>query len=435
MTIKKILLFCTLSVCCATMWADEDKVSDTFTVEVYYRQGSYRLDPAYMDNQNRLDSLLRFFRVLSSDSIFRINHFSIVSTASPEGSFLFNKVLSEKRANNIRNYLVERLSAEQALMITDKKLGIDWDNLRDKVERSNMPHKDEVLLILKNTPEWVVKDGVVVDSRKKRLMDLFGGSCWRYMEKHFFPELRRSFVEVQCSVVNRFPEQRTLPETDTLENCPQIVPVPMGEPDSEDSVMVLTVQPQPITPFYMAVKTNLLYDIMMVPNAGVEFYFGKGFSVGANWMYAWWKNNVRHRYWRLYGGELAIRKYIGRPDGGSPLTGHHLGIYGQIFTYDFEVGGRGYMGGKPGGTLWEKMSYVAGVEYGYSLPILRRLNFDFVIGLGYWGGTYYEYLPGDNHYVWQQTKQRHWFGPTKAEVSLVWLLGRGNYNMKKGGKQ
>lgn len=93
------------------------------------------------------------------------------------------------------------------------------------------------------------------------------------------------------------------------------------------------------------------------------------------------------------------------------------------------------MGGKPGGTLWEKMNYSAGLEYGYSLPITQRLNLDFVIGVGYWGGTYYEYLPTDNHYVWQATKQRRWFGPTKAEMSLVWLLGNGNYNAKKGGKR
>lgn len=38
-------------------------------------------------------------------------------------------------------------------------------------------------------------------------------------------------------------------------------------------------------------------------------------------------------------------------------------------------------------------------------------------------------------YIWQSTKQRHWFGPTKAEVSLIWLIGRGNYNEKKGGKR
>ena len=116
-----------------------------------------------------------------------------------------------------------------------------------------------------------------------------------------------------------------------------------------------------------------------------------------------------------------------------PLTGHHLGIYGQIFTYDFETGGRGYMGGRPGGTLWGRMNYAAGVEYGYSLPVARRLNVDFTIGVSYWGGTYHEYKPVDDCYVWQSTRQRHWLGPTKAEVSLVWLIGCGNYNGEKGG--
>ena len=62
------------------------------------------------------------------------------------------------------------------------------------------------------------------------------------------------------------------------------------------------------------------------------------------------------------------------------------------------------------------------------------LNLDFVIGVGYWGGEYHKYDPVDGCYVWKETLQRHWFGPTKAEVSLVWLLGRGNHN-EKGGKQ
>ena len=44
-------------------------------------------------------------------------------------------------------------------------------------------------------------------------------------------------------------------------------------------------------------------------------------------------------------------------------------------------------------------------------------------------------LPLDGHYVWQTTKKRRWFGPTKAGISLVWLIGRGNYNEKKGGRQ
>lgn len=139
--------------------------------------------------------------------------------------------------------------------------------------------------------------------------------------------------------------------------------------------------------------------------------------------------------WRTYGGDMVIRKWLGKAAKEKPLTGHHLGLYGQIFTYDFETGGKGYMGGKPGGTLWDKMNYSAGVEYGYSLPVAYRLNIDFTIAVGYWGGTYYEYTPVDNCYVWQATKERHWFGPTKAEISLVWLIGRENFNKGKGGRR
>ena len=186
-------------------------------------------------------------------------------------------------------------------------------------------------------------------------------------------------------------------------------------------------------PFYMAVKTNMLYDVLAVPNIGIEFYLGKNWSVSGSWMYGWWDKNSKHRYWRIYGGDIAVRKWLGRKAAEKPLTGHHLGLYGQVFTYDVEWGGTGYMGGRPGKTLWNSPNYAMGVEYGYSLPIARRLNIDFTIGVGYWGGKYYTYSPLDGHDVWESTKKRHWFGPTKAEISLVWLLGRGNSNNRKGG--
>ncbi len=107
----------------------------------------------------------------------------------------------------------------------------------------------------------------------------------------------------------------------------------------------------------------------------------------------------------------------------------------QLLTYDFETGGRGYIGGKPGGSLWDKANWGAGVEYGYSLPVGRRLNLDFTVGAGYLGGEYWEYISLEDCYVWQATKRLRWFGPTKAEVSLVWLIGRGNYNNRKGGRR
>ena len=105
------------------------------------------------------------------------------------------------------------------------------------------------------------------------------------------------------------------------------------------------------------------------------------------------------------------------------MQGHHLGIYGLIATYDFELGGRGYLG--------DKWSWSAGIGYGYSLPIAKRINFDFGVNVGYLGGEYKEYLPIDDHYVWQVTKNRHYFGVTKAYISFVWLLGHGNYNERR----
>lgn len=202
---------------------------------------------------------------------------------------------------------------------------------------------------------------------------------------------------------------------------------------AEHTDTVASVAPERHKPFRMAVKTNLLYDALAVPNIGVEFYLGKNWSVGGNWMYGWWKKNSRHRYWRIYGGDIVLRKWFGSKAEEKPLAGHHVGVYGQLFTYDFEWGGKGYMGGEPGGTLWYKMNYAAGVEYGYSLSVARRLNLDFTIGAGYWGGKYYEYIPQDGHYVWQATKNRHWVGSTKAEISLVWLIGSGCGNNRKGG--
>jgi hypothetical protein len=211
---------------------------------------------------------------------------------------------------------------------------------------------------------------------------------------------------------------------------------PTEEPQAvEEEVREEILEAKTCGPFYMGIKNNLLYDALGVPNIGAEFYLGRNFSIVGNWQYAWWSKESKHRYWRVYGGDIALRKWFGKAADKKPLTGHHLGIYGQALTYDIEKGGNGYMGGEPGGNIFDRCNYGFGLEYGYSLPIARRLNMDFTLGVGYFGGKYYEYVPHDDCYVWQYTKKRNFIGPTKLEVSLVWLIGRDNYNRKKGGKK
>lgn len=185
----------------------------------------------------------------------------------------------------------------------------------------------------------------------------------------------------------------------------------------------------------MSVSTNMLLDAVAIPNIGAEFYLGRNWSLGAEWMYAWWRDDSRHRFWRIYGGDLTLRRWFGRAAGAKPLTGHHVGVYAGIFTFAFEWGKTGYLGGRPGHNLWDRSMLNLGLEYGYSLPVSRRLNIDFTIGAGYISGIVEKYTPSNGHYYWESTSRRTWIGPTKAEISLVWLIGNGNVNAGKGGRR
>lgn len=396
--------------------------------EIYIRYpiGSSTVDTTYGDNAARLREVVSFLENIKNDSTLELREVSFCGSASPDGAILTNKKLAAKRCESMEQYVRGKASIPDSLISRCEGF-IAWERLAQLVEESDMTDKAETVDMLRNIPEFTYDSrGVLVDSRKKHLMELQYGRTWNYMFRHFFSQVR------YASVIFVTVRQNLKSEKEPVEETPVMI-----LPADTIRVIEITDTIMPVTEkagtFYMAGKTNMLYDILAVPNIGVEFYIGTSWSVSGNWMYGWWNNNSKHRYWRIYGGDISIRKWLGKKADTKPLTGHHIGIYGQIFTYDFEWGGKGYMGGKPGGTLWDKMNYAAGVEYGYSLPIARRLNIDFTIGLGYWGGKYYKYIPLDGHYVWQATKNRNWFGPTKAEISLVWLLGNGFNNDKKGG--
>lgn len=166
-------------------------------------------------------------------------------------------------------------------------------------------------------------------------------------------------------------------------------------------------------------KTNMLSDLALMPAAGLEVGLGKGWSIGGNVTYGWWTDRSKF-YWRAFAADMGIRKYFGR---NMQLTGHHVGLYAGIMTYDFELGGRGVI------CDWrEEWGRYAGLEYGYALPVGKCLRIDFSLGVGYAGGVYKEYLPSADgvreglHYVWQSTDRLHYFGPTRLEISLVWNL-------------
>lgn len=395
------------------------------SAEIRFHVSRSNLDLSLDSNSRHLDRMLDFLSVHeSADSIFRIKRINVSGAASPEGPDNFNISLSHRRADAIFDYFRTRTELPDSATRFVYK-GRDWQGLYDMVVADTLlPYHTEILEILYPVGEGGDISAQQGDVMLRRLKSLHGGAPYSYMLREMFPSLRRSTLTVSYDKINN---PLLIPSLRSGLTGPDIVPV------LDDIVVTGNIYGDVVRcrPFYMALKTNMLFDALALPNISAEFYLGKNLSISGNWMYGWWDNDRRHDYWRAYGGDITLRYWFGKASRLKPLTGHHIGIYGGVVTYDFELGGKGYMGGRPGHSLWDRCMHVAGVEYGYSLPVARRLNIDFTIGIGYMGGLEEKYEPAGDKYEWISTNRRTWIGPTKAEISLVWLIGCSNYNIGK----
>jgi hypothetical protein len=403
------------------MSASGKYVQERDTVKFHFECASSLFNSGHTsDYEERLDSLVSYIEAIAPEHNDTI-HVTIIGSASPEGRARENLELATRRADELRAQLEARIT-DRIVSYSMIYVGDNWDGLKSLVANSDITDKETILSFF-DMPLETRKGGQVVDSRKRQMMLYKNGEMWNELNRRFFHYLRST--DVLLDYVVHHPddapdESALLPYVAPASDDVDVVVVDTSQPTVvEESVTsiepmqtVSAAEPESGHKFLFALKTNMLYDLLAVPNIGVELPLPSKFSVGANWMYAWWKSDNLHRYWRTYGGDIYARKWFG---GKSILTGHHLGVYGQIVTYDFEWGHRGYLG--------DRWSYAAGLEYGYAINIAKRLNIDFSIGLGYLWGEYKEYIPDAGHYVWQATKQRKWIGPTNAEISLVWFIG------------
>ena len=408
-------------------------IQDSLRTTIYFRPGYSLLELSYRDNAANMKALTQGIQTIKGNPCVQLQHIRILSAASPEGNSALNKRVAKRRGERLRDYLKETLVLPDSIF-TVSSAGEDWQGLAALIAKEKTPWRNKALQIIRHTPEWVTRNGKVVDGRKRQLQNLDGGKAWKYMLDNHFYTLRTGAVvvcEVKTLAAESTPsaaeasQEQARHESASQQQASQSPSSPPF-PANPSQVHPSTESQAPPVASYFALKSNLLYDALLVPNLSLEASIGSGWTLGAGGMLAWWSKDAKHRYWRIYGGDLEIRKYFGTLSKSKPLQGHHLGIYGDFLTYDFEFGAKGYQ---------SKSTYAAGIKYGYSHPIANRLNLDFALGIGYLHSNYKTYVPRDGCYVYQETKKRKWLGPTQAEISLVWLLGKGNTNKKKGGKK
>lgn len=168
----------------------------------------------------------------------------------------------------------------------------------------------------------------------------------------------------------------------------------------------------------VALKTNLLYYAILMPNVEAEWMFAKRWSAALEVQGAWYSKENPHKVYRVATVMPEVRYW---PIERSQWHGLSVGVFGGAGLYDLCNGKRGHRG----------ESGLVGVSVGYIWPISKHLSMEGSLGIGYAHLRDKEYQPKDGHYLYQLTRNINYFGPLRAKLSLVWRIPSKKYQTEK----
>ena len=392
--------------------------ADTVGVMVYFGQGSSTLQPAFRDNGIRLDEFMRRVSEMHGDSTVWLNSIDIVAYASPEGPYTLNRKLARKRAENISAYLRGNMPFLSGSLFNVQPKGIDWDGLAAMVGASDMRYRSEVLNILRNVPETTYRNGRLVDSRLKRLMDLRGGRPYNYMLTHFFPELRAAGAYVVCDFVRVAQPEIPINKPNKPNEANEANKT--NDPNEADAAVPAATESPERDYDRWAIKSNALYLAAGVANIGGEYAFHPHWSVDLPLVYSPYTIARRYRMRFLY-IQPEARYWLDRP-----MKGHFFGVHLHAGVFNVSLDDKNRYQS-------EKGFHGGGISYGYAMPLSRRWSMEFTVGVGYAFTKYCTYYNVPNGIRYEKDIPYHYWGLTKLGLNFVYRFGDKCGKRKEGG--
>lgn len=344
---------------------------------------------------------------------------TVIIASSPEGNPRYNRLLTAARAAAVNQYLSRILSTKRQVRITHHTTDSSWQELGAMVIVDNhIPSKAEVLNIL----------GQSANTRtiEEELRRVGNGRAWSYIATHLLPHLCYGAIytpQQQSDSICTIPllklrDYRTNRQSPVLTFERVVLQLP--EPPAETFRRSL-----------FAVKTNLLFDAATILNVEFEIPIRQRWSIAAEWVFPWWKADngkadSRRNRLQILNGNIEGRYWFGNRTDRPQLTGWFAGIYLGGGLYDIEHNGTGYQG---------EFFIMGGLSGGYAHTINKSgsLRMEYSLGVGYMQTDYRKYKAVycvDNrwHAIRQSSGDYVWIGPTKAKISLVWMIN----SVKKG---
>lgn len=388
-------------------WRDVQTEQLNGTAYVVFPVAKTEVLTDFGSNRRELGSLCRVVDSLRLSPHVNIHRIAIKGYASPEGSYANNDRLARERTDNLARYLADHCGLSIALISTSH-VAEDWQGLRRHVAESRMVERDALLDII---------DSPMEPDARLALLAKRHPVAYKRLSEEVFPLLRHTDYEIDYTL-NTVTEHQGRLYVDTLLRLDADSTV--APPPTVERRRISTYRP------WIALKTNLLYDLAAAPNIEVEVPLGRShrWSLMAEYCNPWWRWDRKSQSYEIQeaGGEL--RRWLGsRCDGGRPLLcGTFVGVYGAWGKYDLERNDVGDQG--------DVLS--AGLTLGRAWPLGRHWNLEASVSAGaIWGERrHYNAEFESTHLIYKYTKNLFYAGPTKLKLSLVWIIGGPS---KKGG--
>lgn len=279
------------------------------------------------------------------------------------------------------------------------------------------------------TYRWVLADADVPDREEVlmlirhhygnfgRLEELLhyldGGAAYAYLSQFIFPRIGRYAVragELAATEMRAAPG-RVLPAAERVAvemNAVQVIPSVPGIAGRDVRASQGVV---------IALKNNILYDLVLAPNVEVELSIGRRWSLNTEYKCPWWLNGRHDFCYQLLSGGMEARYWLGNRRVRNKLTGYFLGAYTEGGAYDFQL--------KEENGVRGRYYTASGLTCGYVRRIAGCFAVEFSLGIGYLTTEYRKYTSYKEDLVWANGGRYHFIGPTKAKVSLVWHIKAG----------
>ena len=106
--------------------------------------GYSSVDTSFCDNKVHLEHLVSLLKNAASDSSAIVKSITIKGCASPEGYTPMNRKLSEKRAQNVRTYILNKTHLTDSI-IKVLPSDVDWELLSKMIATTEQPWRNEAI--------------------------------------------------------------------------------------------------------------------------------------------------------------------------------------------------------------------------------------------------------------------------------------------------